>query len=62
LLDTIKHYAKHYKVKSRSITKNIADMVIELRVKDGSELIQKISGYEYITSASLITHDGETTF
>ncbi|MCL2355407.1 MAG: DUF4956 domain-containing protein [Oscillospiraceae bacterium] len=62
IISTIKKYTKYYKVKSRSITKNVADMVIELRVKDASGLIQKISEYDYIVSASLISHDGEATF
>jgi hypothetical protein len=62
ILETIEKHAKYYKVKSRSITKSKEDMVVELRIKDGSALVQEISGYDYITSVSLLSHDGETTF
>lgn len=62
ILDTVHKYAKHYKVKSRNLSKGHLDLVIELRVKDESALVADVASMEGIVSASLIAHDGEVTF
>ena len=62
ILDTVNRYAKHYKVKSRNLSKGHLDLVIELRVKDESALVADVASMEDIISASLIAHDGEVTF
>ena len=38
------------------------DLVIELRTKEGSELVKRIMDVKGVTSASLLSHDGEVTF
>ena len=38
------------------------NMVIELRVKDGHDMVQDIASLDAIDSVSLISHDGEVTF
>ncbi len=58
----IEKYTKNYKVKSRNLTQSTADLVIELRVSEGSELVKEIIKLEGISSASLLSHDGEVTF
>lgn len=58
----IKKYAKHFNVKSRNMTSETLDLVIELRTKEGSELIQNIIKLNGVVSASLLEHDGEVTF
>lgn len=55
-------YTKHYNVKSRNFTANTLDMVIELRVKNGGKLVKEIIEIDGVTSASLLSHDGEVTF
>lgn len=62
VLETVKKYARYYKVKSRNLSKGRLDMVIELRVKDESGLVSEVSALEGMISASLIAHDGEVTF
>ncbi len=62
ILDVVKVYTKHYTVKSRNLTKNSLDLIIELRVKDGTELIKKIISIDTVKNASLMSHDGEVTF
>ena len=62
ILDTVNKYAKHYKIKSRNLSKGHLDLVIELRVKDESALVADVASMEGIVSASLISHDGEVTF
>ena len=55
-------YARHFSVKSRNMTANTLDLVIELRTAQGSDLIRETMGLAGVTSASLLSHDGETTF
>ncbi len=49
-------------VKSRNVSNNAFDMVIELRTDKGKELISEISKLSAVSSVSLMSHDGETTF
>lgn len=62
VLETVKKYAKYYKVKSRNLSRDRLDMVVELRVKDESGLVSEVAALEGMISASLIAHDGEVTF
>lgn len=59
----IKKYCRHFKVKSRNITADTLDLVIELRVrtKKQPELVLGISKIEGVSMASLLSHDGEVT-
>ncbi|MBQ7371932.1 MAG: DUF4956 domain-containing protein [Blautia sp.] len=59
---TIQTYCKYYSEKSRAITGDQIDLVIELRVQQGAELTQKLAGAPDIYSVSLLRHDGEVTF
>ena len=59
---TIEPYDKHYCVKSRNLTETTLDLVIELRTNQGGALVQKLMQISGITSASLLSHDGEATF
>lgn len=58
----LKSYAKHYKVKSRNLTKQGLDIVIELRIKDGGELVRRLNSLETVQAVSLLSHDGEVMF
>lgn len=58
----VSEYAKYYKVKSRNITPERTSIVMELRVKDGGALVQKLSGLEGVEYVSIIDHDGEVTY
>jgi len=60
--ETVKKYVKHFHVKSRNMTASSLDLVYELRTGDGAELVRDIMRLESITSASLLSHDGEVTF
>ncbi len=62
ILDIVGKYTKSYKVKSRNLSKDRLDMVLELRVKDESGLVAEVAAMEGMISASLIAHDGEVTF
>ena len=58
----IKQLTKHYTVKSRNMTKENIDLVIELRIFEGAKLIKNITAIDGVLSVSLLSHDGEVTF
>ncbi len=62
IFEIIKEYAKNEHVKSRNMTESSLDLVLELRTDAGSELLRELHDVEGITTASLLTHDGEVTF
>lgn len=59
ILDVVKQYARHYQIKSRNLTKLGMDLVVELRIKGGAEMVREINGMEGIDSVSLLSRDGE---
>ena len=62
IMDTVAKYTKHSTVKSRNMMDNSMDLIVELRTAAGSELLKDVLHIEGITSASLLSHDGEVTF
>ena len=60
--EVVNEFDKHHHIKSRNMTANSLDLIIELRTADGGELIGQIMGLEGIQSAALLSHDGEVTF
>ncbi len=62
ILEIANKYGKHPHVKSRNMTSTTFDLTIELRTNNGGELIKEIMELKGITSASLLSHDGEVTF
>lgn len=61
ILNKVKKFTNYYKVKSRNITKDSEEMIIELRIKEDSGIVNEISDIEGVNSVSLLSHDGETT-
>lgn len=61
-IDVVRAYTKHYKIKSRNMTKQGLDLVIELRIKDGGELVRNLGSIASVQAVSLLSHDGEVTF
>lgn len=62
IISIVAQYTKVYKVKSRNISKNNLDMIIEIRTKEDAKLANEISNLDKITTVSLLSHDGEVTF
>ncbi|MBP3372438.1 MAG: DUF4956 domain-containing protein [Clostridia bacterium] len=60
--DVVAEYDKNYRVKSRNLTSDSMDMVVELRTTQGSALVKAIMQLDGVMSASLLSHDGEVTF
>lgn len=62
IIDTVKQYTKIYKIKSRNISDNNLDMVIEIRTRENAKLVNEVSNLDKIEAVSLLAHDGEVTF
>ena len=61
ILDAVKKYDKACKVKSKNVTVKSLDMVIEVNLTAESELVHELIKLEGVTSASVLSHDGEIT-
>lgn len=59
VLDIVKKYTRKYKVKSRNITGDGLDLVLELKVAKGKELLQELYGAEPVCSVSMIERGEE---
>ncbi len=62
VVGVVKRYCRYCKVKSRNMTGDRMNMIIELRTKQESELIKEVGRLEHISSVSLLSHDGEATY
>lgn len=52
-------YSKYYKEKSRNITKNGAEIIMELKCTDEEALLYGLNKIESIQQLNLLSHDGE---
>ncbi|MDE7403658.1 MAG: DUF4956 domain-containing protein [Lachnospiraceae bacterium] len=59
ITDAVKKLAGTYKLKSKNITKDGMDLILEVRAGKEKELVDKISEMKGITAVSLLAHDGE---
>ncbi|MCM1056288.1 MAG: DUF4956 domain-containing protein [Firmicutes bacterium] len=55
-------YDKKYKVKSRNLTKENTDFLMELRLKDYEELLKELNAIEEVTSVSVVAHRGDSVY
>ena len=62
ITDEAAKYAKHLNIKSRNLTDDGINMIIELRSDKCSELVTAVKELDSFQSASLLAHDGEVTF
>ena len=59
LMDVVDELARGTKIKSRNITMNGANYVIELSTRNEQELIEECSKINGVVNVSLLSHDGE---
>lgn len=60
--NTIARYTKNFEEKTRCFTDGKLDLVYEMRVKDGCEMVRELNKLDGIFYVSLLSHDGEVTF
>lgn len=58
----VKKYDRHYHVKSRNLTKDNVDFLLEIRVKDSEKLLEELNQVKSVTSVSIVVHKGETIY
>lgn len=61
IVEKVREFTKAYEVKSKSLTVNSLNMVIELKIEKESRLVHEIISIGGVDSASLLSHDGEVT-
>lgn len=59
---TVGRYDKKYRVKSRNLTKENADFLMEIRLKDYEELLKELNAIEEVTSVSVVAHRGDSVY
>lgn len=62
IMDIVKAGSKYASIKSRNASIAGADFVIECRVREAAEMLQKLQALEGINGVSLLEHDGEVNF
>ena len=59
---TVKKFDRHYHVKSRNLTEDNVDFLMEIRVKDSEALLKELNQVKGVTSVSLVAHRGESVY
>lgn len=62
IFQTVSRHDKRYKVKSRNITKNNSDFIIEIRIKDCEDLLKELNEIKEVISVSMVAHKGESVY
>ena len=58
----VRKYAKSCRVKSRNLTAQGVDLIVELRTNKEAQLVHACSAVPGVESVSLLSHDGEARF
>ena len=58
IMSVVKQYTKGFRIDSKNITNAGMDLILEVRTRQGSELVDKVSSIEGVSSANLLYHDG----
>lgn len=59
LIASIRNHSKLAKIRSRNINQNGVEWIIEVQLKNGTALVEKVSSLQVVKSVHLMTHDGE---
>lgn len=62
IFQTVAEYDKHYTIKSRNLTKDNADFVMEVRLENNEELLGKLNEIEGVYSVSMVAHKGDMVY
>ena len=59
IISEVKKFCKRYKVKSKNLTNESLDMIIEINVDEESALVHEVLKIDGVKSASILSHDGD---
>lgn len=62
IYEIVKKYDKYYSVKSRNLTKENSEFLLEIRLKNYEELLKGLNGIGGVISVSLVAHKGEAIY
>ncbi len=62
LQELLKSYTKSSRIKSRNLTAQGLDMIVEVRTEKGSQLVSACAALPGVESVNLLAHDGEARF
>ena len=62
IFKTVKKYDRRYRVKSRNLTKENTDFILETRVGDYESLLEDLNEIEGVISVSAVSHKGEAVY
>jgi len=60
VLRGVKKYSRFHRVKSRNLTKDGLDMILELRTSQEIPLMNEVAKIEGVINVSLVSHEGES--
>lgn len=61
ILSIVEKFCTAYKVKARNLTKDHLDMAIEVSAEEQGQLVKALMELPDVTSASIVSHDGDVT-
>ena len=59
LYDAISSHCRYHKEKARSTRNKETEIIIEVRIKEKEQLLQKLNHMNFLTQVNCISHDGE---
>jgi uncharacterized membrane protein YhiD involved in acid resistance len=62
IMEVVRKYSPHVRVKSRNMSTEFLNMVVEVRIKEEAQCIREVNALKGINNVSLISQDGEVTF
>ncbi len=62
LQELLKSYTKSSRIKSRNLTAQGLDMIVEVRTQKGAQLVSACAALPGVESVNLLAHDGEARF
>ncbi len=57
IIPILKRYSPRYRIDSKNVRQSGVDLIVEIRSKNSSMLVDELSSIEGITSVSLLYHD-----
>ncbi len=60
--EIVAQYDSKYKVRSRNVSKENVDFLLEIRIKNYEELLRKLQMLEDVVSVSVVSNQGESVF
>ena len=61
-MNTVKKFAAKAKIRSRNITKNGTEWIVEMQTKEEEKMVKAVAALGGVISVNLMTHDGEVRF